>query len=104
MSVNESIITSMPVYMSLEEWKAEMTKVAPKPKVNHYYVCNNNLYVRYKIPEGNKNAGRHTWRRLNGKETLEVYLDSTFGNQSVEDWLKYITDMPCDIDINTIDH
>ncbi len=61
----------------LNEWKREMKKVCPKPKVGQHVVVWDNLYERIELPKEDKHAGHHRWHRLSALEILEKFTKDT---------------------------
>lgn len=101
---NKEKTNTTPKRKTLREWIAAMKRVVSKPKTDHYYVCDGNLYLRYTIPEGEKNAGYNRWRRLTSLESLELYMKMRNYNQLPSAWLEEVSGTSATVDINTIDH
>lgn len=84
--------------LSLQDWKKSMSDVVKRPNPNHYYFCNDNIYLRYEI------NGRGKWHRLSAKEIIELFTSNRFDVDNYNEFYKKIHKSCSNINIDLIDH
>lgn len=75
----------------IKEWKKEVKKVCPKPKLGQIIVVWDNIYEYMPMDTIKKFPVRYKWKRLSVKESMQLYMHQNHKELSPTGWLQSIS-------------